>query len=90
MSDVTSGRGARRRSTRSTASCSRRSTGGSSSSRALHEHKVANGIPLRDPGREEAMLASLRGGERRPALADGVDELFRFVLDLTRREIHGE
>jgi chorismate mutase len=56
----------------------------------LHEHKVANGIPLRDPGREESMLADLRAANDGPLSADGVDELFRFVLDLTRKEIHGE
>ena len=58
--------------------------------RALHEHKVANGIPLRDPGREEAMLASLRDANAGPLSGAGVAELFHYVLDLTRREIHGE
>ena len=58
--------------------------------RALHEHKVANGIPLRDPGREEAMLAGLREANTGPLSGAGVDEFFHHVLDLTRREIHGE
>ncbi len=36
--------------------------------RALHEHKLANGMPLRDPGREDAMLRAADGGEQRPAV----------------------
>jgi chorismate mutase / prephenate dehydratase len=58
--------------------------------RGLHEHKVASGIPLRDPGREDSMLASLRDANPGPLSDAGVDELFHHVLDLTRREIHGE
>ncbi len=58
--------------------------------RTLHEHKVANGIPLHDSSREESMLASLRAANGGPLSDDGVDRLFRFVLDLTRREVHGE
>jgi chorismate mutase len=58
--------------------------------RALHEHKVVNGVPLRDPGREETMLAGLRDANHGPLSDAGVDEFFRHVLDLTRREIHGE
>lgn len=58
--------------------------------RGLHEHKVANGIPLRDPGREESMLASLREANKGPLSGAGVDEFFHHVLDLTRQEIHGE
>jgi chorismate mutase len=58
--------------------------------RTLHEHKVANDLPLRDPGREESMLADLRAANNGPLSSEGVDGLFRFVLDLTRKEIHGE
>jgi chorismate mutase / prephenate dehydratase len=58
--------------------------------RALHEHKVANGIPLHDTGREESLLSALRGANGGPLSDDGVDELFAFVLDLTRKEVHGE
>jgi chorismate mutase / prephenate dehydratase len=56
---------------------------------ALHEHKVRTGVPLRDAGREEAMVASLRAVNAGPLSTDGVAELVRFLLDLTRREIHG-
>jgi chorismate mutase len=58
--------------------------------RTLHEHKVANGLPLRDPGRETSMLADLRADNGGPLSDDGVDALFEFVLDLTRKEVHGE
>jgi chorismate mutase len=57
---------------------------------ALHELKVASGLPLRDPGREGSMIAALQEENPGPLSAEGVDELFRFVLDLIREEIHGE
>ena len=58
--------------------------------RALHEHKLATGLDRHDPGREESMLASLEAANDGPLSAAGVSELFRYVLDLTRRELHGE
>lgn len=58
--------------------------------RRLHEHKLANGIPLRDPGREQSMLARLENANEGPLSAAGVSDLLRFLLDLTRRELHGE
>jgi len=58
--------------------------------RSLHDHKVATGLELHDPGREEAMLASLTQANSGPLSAEGVVELFRYLLDLTRRELHGE
>jgi chorismate mutase len=58
--------------------------------RQLHEHKRASGLPLRDPGREEAIVAGLQGVNGGPLSAEGVADLVRFVLDLTRRELHGD
>ena len=58
--------------------------------RALHEHKVASGIPLKDPGREQTLLARLRAANPGPLSDDGLDRLYRFVLDLTRTEVHGD
>ncbi len=58
--------------------------------KALHERKVASGLPLRDPGREEAMASALQEANGGPLSPEGVDELVHFVLQLTRREIHGE
>jgi chorismate mutase/prephenate dehydratase len=56
----------------------------------LHEHKAANDLPLRDPGREDSMIAALQEENPGPLSDAGVDALFRFVLDLIRKEIHGE
>ena len=56
----------------------------------LHEFKQAEGIPLRDPAREEQLVIELQAANRGPLSDQGVAELFRHVLDLTRREIHGE
>jgi chorismate mutase / prephenate dehydratase len=58
--------------------------------RRLHEHKIAAGLPLRDEGREEAMVAGLQAANPGPLSPAGVAELARHILDLTRREIHGE
>jgi chorismate mutase/prephenate dehydratase len=57
--------------------------------RTLHEHKLAAGMPLRDAGREDAMIAGLQEANAGPLSDAGVESLFRFVLDLVRREIHG-
>ena len=40
--------------------------------RALHDHKVATGLPLRDPGREQSMVTAL---QRRP------DSLFAIAVN---------
>ena len=56
---------------------------------ALHEHKRTEGIPLRDPAREEQLVGELQAANKGPLSSDGVAELFRHVLDLTRKEIHG-
>jgi chorismate mutase/prephenate dehydratase len=58
--------------------------------RSLHDHKIAHGIPLHDPGREEAMLALLEDANTGPLSTAGVASLLDFVLGLTRRELHGE
>jgi chorismate mutase len=57
--------------------------------RALHEHKRREGIPLRDAAREEQLVVELQAANGGPLSATGVAELFRHVLDLTRKEIHG-
>ena len=58
--------------------------------RKLHEHKRTAGIPLRDPAREEAMVASLQGTNEGPLSDEGVAELVGFVLGLTRKELYGD
>jgi 3-deoxy-7-phosphoheptulonate synthase/chorismate mutase len=57
--------------------------------RRLHDHKLANGIPLRDPGREQEMLRLLADENGGPLSAEGLESFYRGVLDLTRRELHG-
>ena len=57
--------------------------------RALHEHKRAEGIPLIDPAREQQLVVELQAANAGPLSSAGVAELFRHVLDLTRKEIHG-
>jgi chorismate mutase len=57
--------------------------------RTLHDHKQTTGLPLRDAGREDAMVASLQQANEGTLSDEGVDRLFRFVLDLIRKEIHG-
>jgi chorismate mutase len=58
--------------------------------RTLHEHKRTSGMPLRDPAREEAMVARLQGENEGPLSDEGVAEVVRFVLGLTRKELYGE
>jgi chorismate mutase len=57
--------------------------------RRLHDYKLREGLPLRDPGREEALVAGLQSVNDGPLSADAVARFFHFVLDLTREEIHG-
>ncbi len=57
--------------------------------RELHERKAAEGIPLRDPAREEALVRELQAANDGPLSDEGVAALFRYVLDLTRKELHG-
>ncbi len=57
--------------------------------RALHEHKRAEGIPQQDPDREQQLVVELQAANSGPLSDRGVAELFRHVLDLTRRELHG-
>jgi chorismate mutase len=57
--------------------------------RALHAHKRAEGIPLIDPEREQQLVVELQAANRGPLSSEGVAALFRHVLDLTRKELHG-
>ncbi len=53
----------------------------------MFEHKEANGIPILDSGREDAMIARLTAENDGPLSPAGVGELFRYLLDLTKREL---
>jgi chorismate mutase len=56
----------------------------------LHAHKQEHGIPLRDLDREGEMLRLLDEENAGPLSPGGLADLYRFVLDLTRRELHGD
>jgi chorismate mutase len=57
--------------------------------RRLHVHKLAHGMPLRDPAREASLLARLAAENGGPLSRSGLDELVAYLLELTRRELHG-
>lgn len=57
--------------------------------RQLHRHKVEQGYPLVDRGREEALLADLREHNPGPISGDGLEELFRLLIEISKREAGG-
>jgi chorismate mutase/prephenate dehydratase len=57
--------------------------------RRLHDYKIEEGLPLRDADREELLVRELQETNPGPLSSNGVAELFRYVLELTRKELHG-
>ena len=55
----------------------------------LKDYKESRGIGFVDPEREQWMLTYLHRANRGPLSANGLDELFRWLLDLTKREVAG-
>ena len=53
----------------------------------MKSYKEARGLPFVDPEREEWMLRYLQRANRGPLSADGLEELFSHVLELTKREL---
>jgi chorismate mutase len=53
----------------------------------LKEYKESRGMSFVDPEREEWMLSYLTRANRGPLSADGLQEIFSEVLDLTKREV---
>ena len=53
----------------------------------LWELKRALGLDRTDPGREQLLLETLSSGNGGPLTDDGLAELVREILALTRREI---
>jgi chorismate mutase len=53
----------------------------------LWRHKNEQGIPIVDPEREQAIVDALAAANPGPLSDDGVDELVREILDLTKREL---
>jgi chorismate mutase len=53
----------------------------------LKSYKESRGIAFVDPEREEWMLQYLARANRGPLSAEGLQELFSDILDLTKREV---
>ena len=52
-------------------------------------YKDSRGLGFLDPEREEWMLQYLSRANRGPLSAEGLHELFRMILDLSKREVAG-
>jgi len=57
---------------------------------ALRRHKQEVGLPFLDPDRERQLLEDLASTNRGPLSEEGLRELFRELLDLTKREVAGD
>lgn len=55
----------------------------------IKAHKDSRGIAFLDPGREERLLRDLDRANGGPLSPAGVHELFRAILDLSKREVAG-
>ena len=53
----------------------------------LKGHKESQGIDFVDPQQEESILRDLSRVNRGPLSQDGLRELYRKILDLTKREV---
>jgi chorismate mutase len=53
----------------------------------LHDHKVARGYPLSDPGREAAIVARLAAANDGPIGDEAIPGIVEAVLAITRREV---
>ena len=54
----------------------------------LKTYKESRGIDFLDPEREEWMLQYLTRANRGPLSAEGLQEIFGEILDLTKREVN--
>jgi chorismate mutase / prephenate dehydratase len=55
--------------------------------REIRAHKDEQGVAFVDPGQEERLLARLRELNGGPLSADGVERLFRQLLELVKAEL---
>ena len=53
----------------------------------LKKYKESRGIGFVDPEREEWMLQYLQRANSGPLSAEGLSELYHYVLDLTKQEV---
>jgi chorismate mutase / prephenate dehydratase len=56
----------------------------------LKRHKESQGMPFVDPKQEESILRDLSRVNRGPLSPAGLEELYREILDLTKREVADE
>src|SRR5689334_8021984 len=56
----------------------------------LKGYKESRGLSFVDPEREESMLSYLARANRGPLSAEGLQEIFSEILDLTKREVARE
>jgi chorismate mutase len=54
--------------------------------RELHAHKRERGYPMRDPGRERAMIGSLAEANGGPLSAEGLERLYRLLVEVCTEE----
>jgi chorismate mutase len=57
--------------------------------REIRAHKQALGVDFLDPDQEQRLLGRLRDQNGGPLSPEGVEELFREILALVKRELHG-
>jgi chorismate mutase len=53
----------------------------------IKDYKESRGLGFLDPEREEWMLQYLTRANQGPLSAEGLRELFRLILDLSKREV---
>ncbi len=53
----------------------------------IRTHKAALGLPFVDPDRERRLIDELSAGNAGPLSAEGLRELYTYLLDLTKREV---
>jgi chorismate mutase len=53
----------------------------------MRRHKDARGIPFHDPDREESLLRFLEQTNDGPLSVEGLEEVVRTLLDVTKREL---
>jgi chorismate mutase len=55
--------------------------------RRIRDHKREQGIDFVDPEQERRLVAERQAANAGPLSDEGVEQLLRFVLDLTKREL---
>jgi chorismate mutase/prephenate dehydratase len=55
--------------------------------REIRAHKEAHGVAFLDPGQETRLIRRLREANGGPLSGEGVEQLFRDILGLVKREV---